>query len=610
VNRRLKTALILAGVLALAYLGVVHYLDAKNRVVFEGVCTEQDSYILGFKRLHQKKEKFWILNLRPGRILVETDQNVADVKLVTVDQAVLAAAKVSDRLFTRVIRNNVVIDSIRLVPHDDSVDSIDVRISREPVLFPPFLALQFAFLFILISLGALTALFVYSLIIDRASLNGPPFTTLVRLFLLLILGVFAFFITNVDDVLGFSGRPLPLKSLTTSFMFNVALAILLLVLFLIFSSRTRGQKLPFLLPLLVGLPIAFTTIPFVAKSVGDGVLWVLNLVKGNTNISFAESLSLILNKIIFRAARPLLHFNAQTTLIYTGKIIGLLAILSLFWLINSFDELSYRKKLLLFLLLLTFGFIVLFFGLPEFGYYPLPFLILSVLFAQRYIRGGDSSKPLVLAAFLAVVAGLFHGSAFFSFPVILLLPLIKYAQGDKERSLSSFLKPYALILMTAGITFLGFYGSVKALGFNLLFHTAGGGFDGRRFISFLPEHIHFPQAVNFLEIGYFISRGWIFFITGAFIFLGFLFRWKKGISLTKPDLILLLFGIPQFLIVLFWGYDLGVREFDLYIAPTTLIYIFLAKILVGSIPDDRSAWKYILPFAVFSPAYLLALMAV
>ena len=159
------------------------------------------------------------------------------------------------------------------------------------------------------------------------------------------------------------------------------------------------------------------------------------------------------------------------------------------------------------------------------------------------------------------------------------------------------------------MTLLTYLMIVRALGFNLLFNTMSGGFDGRRFISFLPRSSHFPWAVNFLEIGYFVSIGWIFFITGAFVFLAFPSRWKNLAPFTKLDFVLFLFGISQFMIVLFWGFDLGIREFDLYIAPTTLIYLFLTKSLIGKIPDDKSAWKYILVFSLFSPACLLANMA-
>jgi hypothetical protein len=608
-KRRTKIVLAAAGLLALAYVGTIHCLDSRNRLIFSGACVQEDSYTLQFRQARQKKRKFWILNLRPGRILIETDQDADSLKLVTTEESEVPVFKVSNRLFSKEIKNNLVIGSVRLVPRDKSSPRVNVRISREPIFSPAFAAYQFAFLFILISLGFLTFLSLYGLIIERPSLIGPPIAALVPVLLLLITAVFAFFILNVGGVMAFSGHPAPSKALLASLLFNVLLAILLLLLFFLFSSRPRGQKLPLLLPLLAGLPFALIVVPFVTRAVGDSLLWVLNLGNGDPDISFAESLSLMINKIVFRYGRSLFPMNARTTLIYTGKIIGLLAVFALFRLVNSFTELSYRRKLLLFLLVLTFGFNILFFGLPEFRYYPVPFLLFSVLSAQAYIREGSSTKPLALATFLAVVAGLFHGSAFFSFPVILLLPLLKPSRDGVKRSGKSFFKTYALIFLTAGVTFSAFLGSVKALGFNLLFHTTAGGFDGRRFISLLPAHLHFPWAVNFLESGYFISRGWIFFSTGAFIFLVLLVRWKKGFFLTRSDFLLFLFGISQFLIVLFWGFDLGVREMDLYIAPTVLLYVFLAKVLAGAVSDEKGAWKFILPFALLSPAYLLALLA-
>ena len=609
-KRRITISLIAAGLLALAYVGVIHYLDSRKTQIFKGACTREDSYVLRFKSARQKKEKFWILNLRPGRILIEADQDIDSLNLVTAEENVVPAVKVSDRLFSKQLKNNLVIGSVRLVPRDNSLKSINIRISRKPVSSPFFAAYKLAFLFLLVGLGFMTFLCLYSVIIERPYPPGLPFAALVPGLLLLMAAVFAFFILNVGKVLGFSGHPDPPEALGAAFLFNILLAILLLLLFFLFSYRPRGQKLSLLLPLLVGLPIVFLAVPFVARSVGDGLLWVLKLGSGGPDISFAESLSLIINKIIFRYGRPIIGLSARTTLIMTGKAIGVVSVFALFRLINSFEELSFRKKLVLFLVAQTFGFNVLFFGLPEFRYYPLPFLLLSVLSAQRYLCPGSSTKPLILAAFLAVVAGLFHGSAFFSFPVILFLPLLRLRRDGEGWSLTSLVKPYALILLTAGTTFLAFLGSVKALGFKLLFHTTAGGFDGRRFISFLPADLHFPRAVNFLEPGYFISRAWILFITGAFVFMIFLVRSRKGIHLTRPDFLFFLFGISQFLIVLFWGFDLGAREMDLYIAPTTLLYIFLAKVFVGSMADEKGAWRLILPFALLSPAYLLALMAV
>lgn len=63
-NRHVRIALIVAGVLALVYVAFIHYLDSKNRLIFKGACTKQDSYILSFKRSRQKKEK--ILDPEPS----------------------------------------------------------------------------------------------------------------------------------------------------------------------------------------------------------------------------------------------------------------------------------------------------------------------------------------------------------------------------------------------------------------------------------------------------------------------------------------------------------------------------------------------------------------
>ena len=609
-NKRLiKIIMIAAGLAALVYIATFHYLDSKRQVIFKGTCVKEEAFILGFKRAGQTKEKFWILNLRPGRIQIETDQNIDKAELVTTDPVPLEADRVNARSFRIDIGNNLVLRSIRFSPRDRDIAGINVIVFRKATLSPLMVAFQCTFLFILVGVGLSIVLALYSLIIERRISNSLVFPTSVRLFLMLILVVLLFFIVNVGKIADFAGRPAPLRLMGTSFLFNLVLALFLVALFLAIASRLRGRNIPWPVPALAALPIIFYRIPFDVKAIADGVLWVLNLSQGKMDLSFAESLSLLLNKLAFRYARALISIDAKTALIYCGKIMGLLFIVSLFCLINSFEEFSSKKKLLLFFLLLTFGFNVLLFGLPEFRYYPLPFLVFSIIWARKYIQGGDSAKPLILSTFFAFIAGLLHGSAFFSFPVLLLLPLIKYGRAEGGRWLSLYIKTYTSVLITAGMTLLTYLMIVRALGFNLLFNTMSGGFDGRRFISFLPRSSHFPWAVNFLEIGYFVSIGWIFFITGAFVFLAFPSRWKNLAPFTKLDFVLFLFGISQFMIVLFWGFDLGIREFDLYIAPTTLIYLFLTKSLIGKIPDDKSAWKYILVFSLFSPACLLANMA-
>ncbi|MCX6554896.1 MAG: hypothetical protein NTZ12_07780 [Candidatus Aminicenantes bacterium] len=263
-----------------------------------------------------------------------------------------------------------------------------------------------------------------------------------------------------------------------------------------------------------------------------------------------------------------------------------------------------------FVLFLTFAFNILLFGFPEFRYYSLPFLMFSFLAAKKYVDDREGGlKYLIVSAFLAVLAGLFHGTAYFSFPAVLLLPLFKRPDGENKKSVF-YLKQYSAIFLSVGIVFIIFFSLIKLFGYDLRFNTAVGGFDGRQFISFLPRNIHFPDAVNFLEIGYFSSRGWILFISGSFTFLLFISNWRKRVSLATSDFILFLFGLSQFVIVLFWGFDNGINEFDLYLVPPTLLYLFLIRYLLATITSEKSAWKTICIFSLFSPLYPLLLKVI
>ena len=199
VNRRINASLIAAGLLALAYVGAIHYLDSRNREVFAGACARENSYTFRFRNPRQKKEKFWILNLRPGRITFQTDQDTESLNLVTTEESVIPAVKVSERLFSKEIKNNLVIRSVALVPRDPSVEKVNVRISRKPVLSLLFVAYQFAFLFVLISLGFLTILSFYGLTVERQAPQGPPFSWLVPALLLTVAGIFAFFVLNYGN---------------------------------------------------------------------------------------------------------------------------------------------------------------------------------------------------------------------------------------------------------------------------------------------------------------------------------------------------------------------------------------------------------------------------
>jgi hypothetical protein len=600
---RLKSILALAAVLALFYIAAFYYLDLKSDLVISRPCLKKgDDFILLFKRPKLDKPKFWILNLRPGQILIKTDQRVTDIEIETYKGNIVKPEKVTNQLFAKRIKTNLIISSIKLIPYDSSINKINIIVQRKPSISIPFVFYQFLFVFILFFICSLTIYFLYYLIFKKDSIQNLSSKPLVYSFITLILIIFVYFALNIGKILGHLVPSQPFNLI----LFNAAMAVLMIFLYYVFCLNPKGKKLPLRFPVILSLPIIFYKLPFLLEASGDALLWIINLKDRWTDLYFAESLSLLINRLSFDFINSITLIKAKTVLMYTGKLMGVLFLFSLFVFINSLDTFTYKKKLLLFILLLTFSFNVLLFGFPDFAYYSVPFLIFSLLSAQKFMRSSTKDiRYLAFSAVLVIVGGLFHGSAYFSFPVILLLPVLKYAKNSNTIKISVYIKQYLAIILSSGmITFL-FFMLLKILGFNLIFNKAAGGFDGRQFISFIPININFPEAVNFMEVGYFLSRGWIFFISGSFLFLLLLFNRKKTEPLTMPDFLLLLFGISQFLIVLFWGFDLGIQDFDLYIAPTTLLFLFLLKYLVGLKQPNRYDWIYILVFSLFSPIYLL-----
>lgn len=607
----MKLMISLGIVFALAYLLVLFYADSRQNLVVETSCQKTGAdYILYFKHSQRPNRKLNVLNLRPGQITIRTHPKIKSLEIVTYDDTVVKAEKVNDNLFRKYLKKNLIVSSIHLFPKSNSINRIDVSIQRKPVYSVALILLQFVFLFLLFCIGWLTLYFLYALVIQREGMQNLSPKMLLFPILTLFLSLFVYFALHLGEFLNHYNGYRPFQFLSRIVLFNAGLAIALLFLFSVFSLRRQGEKLPIYLPVIIALPVFFIKIPFSITASADSLLWVLNLTFNQMEISFAESLSLLLNKFSFYLTKLVTPIGAETSLVYTGKLMGILFIFSLFFFINSFTAFSYKKKLLFFVLFLTFAFNILLFGFPEFRYYSLPFLMFSFLAAKKYVDDREGGlKYLIVSAFLAVLAGLFHGTAYFSFPAVLLLPLFKRPDGENKKSVF-YLKQYSAIFLSVGIVFIIFFSLIKIFGYDLRFNTAVGGFDGRQFISFLPRNIHFPDAVNFLEIGYFSSRGWILFISGSFTFLLFISNWRKRVSLATSDFIFFLFGLSQFVIVLFWGFDNGINEFDLYLVPPTLLYLFLIRYLLATITSEKSAWKTICIFSLFSPLYPLLLKVI
>jgi hypothetical protein len=66
------------------------------------------------------------------------------------------------------------------------------------------------------------------------------------------------------------------------------------------------------------------------------------------------------------------------------------------------------------------------------------------------------------------------------------------------------------------------------------------------------------------------------------------FRRAKRGSPALSDKLLLLAALTQLAIVFFWGFDLNIKDFDLYMIPQTMFCLFLLKKTVGEgFPDER-----------------------
>ena len=600
-NRDIKAIMAAAFILALTYLAVFFSADSRQTQVAGASCRKSAAgFVLEFKRPDGGNRKLNVLNLRPGLIRVKVKPKISDLEFVNYDGTVTRAEKINDGLFQKSLNMNMIVSSMRLLPKSEAISRIDIVITREPSHAVSSILFQFAFLFLLIVTGLLTAYFLFSLVFRGKSPRQLAPGLLLWPLLMIFLAVFLYVILHLGGFLERFFRGQNPGSFFKTLAFNGVLALSLLALFFLLSLKKKGERLPVCLPILFSLPVLFIRVPFSVKASADSLLWVLNLTFHKMEISFAESLSLLLNKLFFYLFNLVTPTKATASLIGTGKLIGVLFIFSLYLFINSFAGLAYKKKILFFILFSTFSFNVLLFGFPEFRYYSLPFLVFSFLAAKKYTdEEKDNIACLAAAAIFAVLAGLFHGIAYFSFPVILLLPLLKRREGAGNK-IGVILKHYSAIVLASGTVFAIFLALTRLFGFELQFNTAAGGFDGRQFIPFLPLDVHFPEAVNFLEPGYFFSRGWILFITGSFVFLFFPGRWRQRVALETSDLILFLFGLSQFLIVFFWGFDNGVSEFDLYMVPPTMLYLFLIRYLLAATRSEKSDWKTIIVFSLSS----------
>ena len=148
-------------------------------------------------------------------------------------------------------------------------------------------------------------------------------------------------------------------------------------------------------------------------------------------------------------------------------------------------------------------------------------------------------------------------------------------------------------------------------GYRTVFFTALGGAGGGKFVEIFPNLLRYWNDKIFLEKSYLFLRGWIFLGGFPAPLILFGLRRAKRNKLSLADALFFLMAALQMVIVLFWGFDLNVKDFDLYMAPLTLLSLFLLKTIVdgesGRESTARALWL-ILIFALASPIGLFLAM--
>jgi hypothetical protein len=448
--------------------------------------------------------------------------------------------------------------------------------------------------------------------------NGPSGEIQARLNRASLIAVFPFFIFVFSNLALY-------RKLLREWQVPLAKGLLLnllLAVFLAFAfwalKKVSVKKI--VLPLLFGLLIILLTPKFKFEICGDAVAWLRVISSqpgqfGNYNastVSFAEALSLLLGKAVLGVLRPTFH-QFEPAAVYTimGKAVGIFYVFILYFFIFRQAALSERQKTLYYVLAAALPASPFFLGYPEFAYFALPFLLLSLILADRYSRQKGGDHWLLFASLVLTIGGLFHGSAWFSLPVLVLLPFLKMKEFPEPRPLR-FLGRSALLLIGGFLLPLFLLVVVSKLaGTTLVFYTALGGAGKDKFVKLFPTLLRYWNDKNFSEKAYVFLRGWIFLIGFPLplLFFGSRRARREGPALT--DVVFLLAALTQMAIVIFWGFDLNIKDYDLYMIPQTLFCLWLLKKTISEEFFDERLSRgiaLIFLFALTSPIGLFLAM--
>jgi len=581
-----KKGLLAALVLTLLYLAAYYYLDFKNPILISQDCEKTDA---GF--CFKPKE---FLRLRsPSDIRFTFNRDIDGLRIVWKEPSQTALPnRISNRQWALIVDEEVHIARIDLVPEQPELRTLGMRISRIPLFRFSFLAIQFLTVFFLAYFCWEVVLWISGLFLGKNDPSGEFQTRLTRASVMAVSPFFVYVFFNL-----FLYRRLLREwqvPLAKGLLLNLFLAVFLAGTFWALT-KVRVKKIA--LPVLFSILIILLTPKFKLEICGDAVEWlrVISSVPGQfgnysaTTVSFAESLSVLLGKGVLGVLRSIFS-SFEPAAVYTlmGKAQGIFYAFVLYVFVFRQTSLSERQKTLYYVLGAALPAGLFFLGFPEFAYFALPCLLLSLILADRYLRQEGGDHWLLVASLVLTIGGLFHGSAWFSLPVLFVLPVLKWKKFPRPRPLRFFGK--SALLLTGGFLLpLLILAAVSELaGTTLVFYTALGGAGANKFVKPFPALLRYWNDKNFSEKAYIFLRGWIFLIGFPLPLLVMGFRRAKRGSPALSDKLLLLAALTQLAIVFFWGFDLNIKDFDLYIIPQTLFCLFLLKKTVGEgFSDER-----------------------
>jgi len=575
--------------------------------------------ILRTKRLANKDGRFSFLmgslistaEVKQSNIYLLFDQKIEKLEILLTDRTYptiinthYQVIPLSSQRFKVAARPNLQDWLVECTPQRQ-LKTLEVRVVIRPVFRVDTLLFQFFILFFVILLIMLTALFSYNVLTHRVSDLEDLLRPSLAIFLLMGLTIYLYFFLKLPvyiELWNLLKIPFP-KIL----LFNFLAAAFFGVLF--FIHMKKRMKLV-LWPVLMSI-LYFSFFPrYELKFCGDATQWVYLAAYKGKILYFAEFLSFSWAKALNKLFNHTVSISTSA-LIFSidAKVIGVLFSFVLYALVKSQKDLSAANKAVLFISTSVLTMNALFLGHPEFAFYQVPFLLISVLFSMKYVSSQAGRKYLYLAAFFLTLAGLFHGSGYFSAPVLFLLPFLKEGQGrlDKKRILT-LLKDYGIILLIALALILSVYKLGAFLGYFISFQNVKGGGDNDMFADLFPSGDATSWGEKFLEMRYLWERGLGVFLAFPILFFLLINRIQKWKGISSSDFILFLFGITQISVFFLWSYDLGFRDFDLIISPWTILNFLFMKIFLNTFNHEGKLSKSVLfvsLFAVTSNAFLL-----